>query len=182
MWRAPEAATFKPFKCHILTIRVQLVSVGCQSAVVPVVRYAIIIIIIVTCVSFAILVVVSLVGVGHVGTVVQVVLMAVFIDVLVIVTLISNQVIVYVSLLDKYRQRLTVLTLSVPTVLECVIICIYTVCGSVPGQGCAAMDSCHTGHQLHPCQCPSGQCCTHRGNCLARSEFLRKKGQLMTFS
>ncbi len=59
---------------------------------------------------------VSLVGVGHIGTVVQVVLMAVFIDVLVIVTLISNQVIVYVSLLNKYRQRLVVLTLPVLTV------------------------------------------------------------------
>ena len=46
---------------------------------------------------------VSLVGVGHIWTVVQVVLMAVFIDVLVVITLISNQVIVYVSLLDKYR-------------------------------------------------------------------------------
>lgn len=102
------AATFKPFKCYILTIRVQLIGVGCQSAVVLLVRYTIIIIVVVTCVSFAILVMVSLIGVGHIGTVVQVVLMAVFINVLVIVTLISNQVIVYVSLLDKYRQRLAV--------------------------------------------------------------------------
>lgn len=61
---------------------------------------------------------VSLVGVGHIGTVVQVVLMAVFIDVLVIITLISDQVIVYISLLDRYRQRLKVVTLPLPIVVQ----------------------------------------------------------------
>lgn len=46
---------------------------------------------------------VSLVGVGNIGAVVKVVLMTIFINVLVIVTLISNPVVVYVSLLDKSR-------------------------------------------------------------------------------
>ena len=101
----PTLQPFNSLNITTLTIRVQLVRVGCQPAVVLVVRYTIIIIIIVTSVSFAILVMVSLVGVGHIWTVVQVVLMAVFINVLVIVTLISNQVIVNISLLDKYGQR-----------------------------------------------------------------------------
>lgn len=158
------------FKCYILTIRVQLVCIGCKSAVVLIIRYTIIIIIIVTCVPFAILVMVSLVGVGHVGTVVQVVLIAVFIDILVIITLISNQVIVYVVLMERYRQMLKVLTRS--TMLHRIAI-MY--CGFIPGQDCVAMDSCHTGHQHHPCPCPSGQCCTHTGSCHSHSGFLREK-------
>lgn len=96
----------------ILTIRVQLVCIGCQSAVVPVIRYTIVVIIRVTCVPFAIFVVVSLVGVGHIGTVVLVVLMTIFINVLVIITVISDQVVVYIGLLNRKR----LLTLPVPIV------------------------------------------------------------------
>lgn len=62
---------------------------------------------------------VSLIGIGHIGAIVQVVLMAILIDVLVIVTLISNQVIVYISLLDKYKDVNRFLYLHL---LECVII------------------------------------------------------------
>lgn len=162
--------SMQPFKCYMLTIRVQLVRVWCKSAVVLIIRYTIIIIIIVTCVPFAILVMVSLVGIGHVGTVVQVVLIAIFINVLVIITLISNQVIVYIGLMDRYRQVLKVLTHSI--LLYRNVIMHY---GLIPGQDCVAMDSYHTGHQLHPCQCPSGQCCTHMGSCHSHSGFLREK-------
>ena len=52
----------------------------------------------VTGVAFAILVMVSLVGIGHVGTVVQVVLVAVFINILIVVTGVSNAVRVRVEL------------------------------------------------------------------------------------
>lgn len=82
-----------------LTVRIQLVGVGGQSAIVLVIRYTIVIIIKVACVSFAVFVVVGLVGVGHVRTVVQVVLMAIFVNILVVVTLVSHQVVVYVHLL-----------------------------------------------------------------------------------
>lgn len=85
----------------VLTVRVQLVCVGRQSAVVPVVRDSVIVVIVVTGIPFAILVVVSLVRVGHVGAVVLVVLMAVFIDVLVVIALVSNQVIIYVRLMSR---------------------------------------------------------------------------------
>lgn len=158
--------SMQSFKCYILTIRVQLVRVGCKSAVVLIIRYTIIIIIIVTCIPFAILVMVSLVGIGHVGTVVQVVLVAVFINVLVIITLISNQVIVYVILMDRYRQMLKVSVLHRNVIMHR---------GFIPGQDCVAMDSCHTGHRLHPCLCPSGQCCIHMGSCHSHSGFLREK-------
>lgn len=95
---------FKKFnvkKWHVLTVRVQLVCVGRQSAVVPVVRYSVVVVVVVTRVPFAIPVVVGLVGVGHVRAVVLVVLMAVFINVLVVIALVSNQVIVYVCLMSR---------------------------------------------------------------------------------
>lgn len=46
----------------------------------------------VTGISLAIFVMVSLVGIGHIGTVVQVVLVAIFINILIVVTGISNAV------------------------------------------------------------------------------------------
>lgn len=60
---------------------------------------------------------VGLVGVSHIGTVVQVVLMTVLIDVLVVVALISDPVIVYISLREK---KVEVLMLSVH---ECITTC-----------------------------------------------------------
>lgn len=69
-----------------------------ESAVVFVVRHTIIVIVVITGISFAVLVVVNLVGVGDVRTVVKVVLMAILIDVLVVVTLVSNVVRVRVDL------------------------------------------------------------------------------------
>lgn len=67
---------------------------------------------------------VRLVSVGHIGTVVLVVLMAVFINVLVVVTLISNQVIVYVGLLDEHRQRLTlpVPPVALQSAMKCTVV------------------------------------------------------------
>lgn len=75
-----------------ITIGILLVRIGHKSAVVPVIRNAIIVIIMVTGISLAIFVMVSLVGIGHIGTVVQVVLVAVFINILIVVTGISNAV------------------------------------------------------------------------------------------
>lgn len=53
-----------------LTIRVELIRVKCQSAVVFVIRNAVIVVIMIASVSLAILVVVYLVGVRNVGAVV----------------------------------------------------------------------------------------------------------------
>lgn len=53
-----------------MTIRVQLVPVGHQSAVVPVVRDTVVVIVMVTDVSLPVLVMVCLVAIGDVGTVV----------------------------------------------------------------------------------------------------------------
>lgn len=100
------------FQHHVLTVRVQLVCVGRQSAVVPVVRYSIVVVVVVACIPFAILVVVSLVWVGHVGAVVLVVLMAVFIDVLVVIALVSNQVIIYVRLMSRQMLKQVIGTFS----------------------------------------------------------------------
>ena len=77
-----------------LTIRVQLIRVEGQSAVVFVIRDAIVVIIMVTGVSLAIFVMVSLVGIGDVWAVIQVVLVSVLINVLVTVTLVSHSVII----------------------------------------------------------------------------------------
>lgn len=84
-----------------LTIRVLLVRIGHESAVVPVIRNAVIVIIVVTGISLAVFVVVSLVGVGHIGTVVQVVLVAIFINILIVVTGIPNAVRVRVKLKER---------------------------------------------------------------------------------
>lgn len=76
-----------------------------QSAVVFVIRDAIIIIIVVTGISFTILVVVSLVRVGDVRAVVKVVLVTVLIDILVAVTFVSNTVRIRVELLRVRAQN-----------------------------------------------------------------------------
>ena len=89
------------FQFTPLTIRVQLIRVESQSAVVFIIGDAIIIIIIITSISFPILVVISLIGIGNVGAVVQIVLMAVFINVLVAVTFISHTIRVCVKLLKR---------------------------------------------------------------------------------
>lgn len=80
------------------TIRVQLVRIEGEPAVVLVVRYAIIVIIMITSVSLSILVVVSLVGVRYVWAVVQIVLVSILIDVLVAVTLVSDTIVIRVHL------------------------------------------------------------------------------------
>lgn len=85
-------------RLNLHTIRVQLVRVEGKPAVVLVVRYAIIIIIMITSVSLSILVMVSLVGVRYVWAVVQIVLVSVLIDVLVAVTLVSYTVVIRVHL------------------------------------------------------------------------------------
>lgn len=88
-----------------LTIRIQLIWIENQSAVVFVIRDAIIIIIVVTGISFTILVVVSLVRVGDVRAVVKVVLVTVLIDILVAVTFVSNTVRIRVELLRVRAQN-----------------------------------------------------------------------------
>lgn len=87
-----------------LTIGVLLVGIGHEPAVVPVVRNAVIVIVMVAGVSLAVFVVVGLVGVGYVGTVVQVVLVAIFINILIVVTGVSNEVRVRVKL-EREKRR-----------------------------------------------------------------------------
>lgn len=77
-----------------LTIRILLIRVEGQSAVVLFIRDTIIVIIMVTGVSLAVLVVISLIGIGNVWTVVQIVLMSILIDVLVAITLVSHTIII----------------------------------------------------------------------------------------
>lgn len=99
--------------CHLkfrettatLTVRVQLVPVGHQPAVVPVIRDAVVVIVVVAGVSLPVLVVVCLVAVGDVGTVVKRVLVAVLIDVLVVVTHVPDQVTVRVELQTHTRMH-----------------------------------------------------------------------------
>lgn len=81
-----------------LTIRVQLVPVGHQSAVVPVIRYTIVVVVMVAGISLPVLVMVGLVAVGNVGTVVQRVLVAILVDVIVVVAHVTHQVAVRVEL------------------------------------------------------------------------------------
>lgn len=88
-----------------LTIRIQLIWIENQSAVVFFIRDAIIIIIVVTGITFTILVVVSLVRIGDVRAVVKVVLVTVLIDILVAVTFVSNAVRIRVELLSVRAQN-----------------------------------------------------------------------------
>lgn len=81
-----------------LTVRVLLVPVGHQSAVVPVIRDTVVVVVMVAGVPFAVLVVVGLVAVGDVRTVVQRVLVAVLVDIIVVVTHVPHQVAVGVQL------------------------------------------------------------------------------------
>lgn len=90
-----------------LTIRIQLVPVGHQSAVVPVIRYTVVVVVMVAGVSLPVLVVVGLVAVGDVGTVVQRVLVAVLVDVIVVVAHVPHQVAVRVKLQTNIFYMLT---------------------------------------------------------------------------
>lgn len=85
----PKGLLFQKIIFDGLTIRVHLIRVEGQPAVVLVVRNAVIIVIMVASVALAILVVVSLVGIGYVGAVVQVVLVTILVNVLVVVALVS---------------------------------------------------------------------------------------------
>lgn len=84
-----------------LTIGIQLIGVRGQPAVVLVVGDTIVVVVVVTGVSLAVLVVVGLVGVGDVRAVVQVVLVSVLVDVLVAVTLVAHAVIVGIHLVAR---------------------------------------------------------------------------------
>lgn len=84
-----------------LTIRIQLIRIGNQSAVVFIIRNAVIVVIIVASISFTILVVISLVSIRDVRAVVQVVLVTVLINILVAVTFVSNTVRIRVKLLKR---------------------------------------------------------------------------------
>lgn len=81
-----------------LTIRISLVGIKFQSAVIPVIRNTIIIIIEIAGITLAVLIVVGLVGIGNVGTVVQIVLVTILIDILIVVTFVTHKVRVGISL------------------------------------------------------------------------------------
>lgn len=89
----------------VLTIWVLLLRVVSEAAVVPVIWDTIIVIIRITGISFAVLIVVSLVSVGDVRAVILVVLVAIFIYVLIIVTLVTNKVIICISLAKKKKKK-----------------------------------------------------------------------------
>ena len=76
----------------VLTVCVYLVSVRHKSAVVTVIRDTIVVIIMVAGVANAIPVMVNLVAIGNVATVVEGVLMTVLIYILIIITVITNQI------------------------------------------------------------------------------------------
>lgn len=98
-FRIVTAGSFKVRRLLILhTIRVQLVRIESEPAVVLVIRNTIVIIIMITSVSFSVFVMVSLVGVRYVRTVVQIVLVSILINVLVAVTLVSYAVVIRVDL------------------------------------------------------------------------------------
>lgn len=84
--------------CSALTVDVRLLRVGHQPAVVPVVGHAVVVVVVVAGVAFAVAVVVGLVAVGDVGAVVPGVLLAVLVNVLVVITPVSHQVVVGVPL------------------------------------------------------------------------------------
>ena len=88
----------KVLEVNRLTIRIQLIGVSGQSAVVLIIWDTIIVIIMVTGISLAVLVMVRLVGIRDVGAVVQVVLVSVLIDVLVTVTLVAHAVVIRIHL------------------------------------------------------------------------------------
>lgn len=89
----------------ILTISVQLLWVESQSTVIFIIRDTIIIIIIITSISFAIFVMVSLVGIGNIRAVVQVVLMTIFVNILIAVTFISYTVRICIKLWIKCNNK-----------------------------------------------------------------------------
>lgn len=82
----------------MLTIRIQLIGIESQSTVVFVIGDAIIVIVMVAGVPFAVLVMVGLVGIRDVWAVVQVVLVSILVDVLVAVALVSHTVVIRIHL------------------------------------------------------------------------------------
>lgn len=83
-----------------------MIWVGNQSAVIFVIRDTIIVIIMVTGITFSILVMVSLIGIGHIGAVIKVILMAIFIYVLVVVTLITYAIRITVFLSEEKKYNI----------------------------------------------------------------------------
>lgn len=81
-----------------------MIWVGNQSAVIFVIRDTIIVIIMVTGITFSILVMVSLIGIGDIGAVIKIILMAIFIYVLVVVTLITYEVRIGVFLPEEEKK------------------------------------------------------------------------------
>lgn len=84
-----------------LTIRIRLIWVGNQSAVIFVIRNTIIVIIMVTGITFSILVMISLIGIGHIRAIIKIILMTIFIYILVVITLITYKVRVSIFLKKK---------------------------------------------------------------------------------
>lgn len=93
--------------CEIFfTIRILLVRVRREAAVVPVIWDTIVVIVRITSIPFSITVMISLIGVGNVRTVVLVILVTIFIYVLIVVTLVPNQVIIHIRLKAKIDNKI----------------------------------------------------------------------------
>lgn len=97
-------------KCYYdtghLTIRIHLIWVGNQSAVIFVIRNTIIVIIMVTGITFSILVMISLIGIGHIRAIIKIILMTIFIYILVVITLITYKVRVSIFLKKKIKGKI----------------------------------------------------------------------------
>lgn len=82
-----------------------MIRVECQPAVIFVVRDTVVVIIMVTDITFSVFVVVSLIGVRNVRAVVQVILVPILVNVLVAVALVSHAVRIRVELLERKKAR-----------------------------------------------------------------------------
>ena len=118
-WRIHDKAQFVEFcyfwvdlvmtrrnwqKQCLLTIRINLVRIECQPAVVLLIWNAVIVVIVVTGISLAVFVVVGLVGIGNVRAVVQVILVTILVNVFVAVAFVPHAIWVRISLWEEGRE------------------------------------------------------------------------------
>lgn len=95
----------------MLTIGVLLLRVVSEATIVSVIWDTIIVIIRITGISFSIFIMVSLVSIWDVRAVILIVLVAIFIYVLIVVTLVTNKVIICISLPPKKNLKVKLLLL-----------------------------------------------------------------------
>lgn len=168
--------------CSALTVDVRLLRVGHQPAVVPVVGHAVVVVVVVAGVAFAVAVVVGLVAVGDVGAVVPGVLLAVLVNVLVVITPVSHQVVVGVPLRNGSpphppakctygRCCFSFFFAFPPLTVRC-----------LPAVGCVGEDSCRTGHRRRPSRCLSARRCRPKRSCRAHLEpLVKESGQVRQY-